>query len=282
MHSLREVGGDQAIAEPLDLGPLRIRLSQLALDRPELLAEQVLPLFLPHLVLGLARDLLSEFQHLELLGQVAVDQPERLDAGGHLEQRLLLRHVQAHHRPDEKGEDQRIGCLGRELVDIRPTLRMRQLQRPGRQFEHGAVQGLDLRPMILREGQGAYPGLEIRLGLLQMDQLHPFHALDQELDPRCGAAHLLDDGPGAHGIEIVRRRHLHLGVAQGDARNVFSSVARIASTAAIERGRPIERGMNSWGKRTEFDRGSTGTDSGDTGFASMIDWFSIVTTGPLS
>ena len=59
-------------------------------------------------------------------------------------------------------------------------------------------------------------------------------------------------------------------------------MARIASTAAIEAGRPTESGMNKWGKRTEFLRGSTGKDSGDSGFASIINWFSLVTSGPLS
>ena len=193
----------------------RIGLSQLALNGPELLAEQVLALLLAHLVLGLARDLLPQLQHLELVSQVAMDQPERLGAGGCLEQGLLLGHVQTHHRPDEKGQNQRIGRLGRKLVDIDPSLRVRQLQRAGRQVEHGAAQGLDLRSLVLRERQRAYTGLEIRLGLIESDQLHPFHALDQELDPGRGAGHLLDDGPGAHGIEVVGCRQLHLRVLAG-------------------------------------------------------------------
>ncbi len=64
-----------------------------------------------------------------------MNQPESFGAGGCLEQGLLSRHVQTHHRPDEKGEDQRIGCLGRELVDVDPTFRVRQLQSAGRQLE---------------------------------------------------------------------------------------------------------------------------------------------------
>ena len=127
MHFLRQIGGNQAVTQLLSLGPFGTGLAQFSLNSPELLAEKVFPLLLAHLVLSLARDLLPQLQHLQLLGQVAMDQPETLETRRCFEQRLLLRHVQAHHRPDEKGQNQGIRRLGRELFDIESGFRMRQL-----------------------------------------------------------------------------------------------------------------------------------------------------------
>ena len=50
--------------------------------------------------------------------------------------------------PTRKARIKRIGRLGGELVDVEPALRMRQLERAGRQLEHGAAQGLDLGPLV--------------------------------------------------------------------------------------------------------------------------------------
>ncbi len=91
MHFLWKVGGDQAVAQLLYLGPFGVGLAQLSLNGPELLAEHVLPLFLAHFGLSLARDLLPQLEHLQLLSQVAMNQPEGVSASGGLEQRLLLR-----------------------------------------------------------------------------------------------------------------------------------------------------------------------------------------------
>ena len=159
-------------------------LAQLFLDGPELLAEHVLALLLAHLGLGLAGDLLPQLQHLQLVGQVAVQQPQGLEPGGGLEQGLLLRHVQAEHRAEQVGQHQRVLGLGRELLDVDPRVGLGQLERLGGQVEHGAAEGLDLGPLVVGQRQRADPGLEIRLGLLQPDQRHALEPLDQELDAR--------------------------------------------------------------------------------------------------
>ena len=61
--------GLDLLAQLVDLGLLRVVLAQLALDRLELLAEDVLPLGLVHLGLDLALDLPLELEDLDLAGE---------------------------------------------------------------------------------------------------------------------------------------------------------------------------------------------------------------------
>ena len=60
-----------SLAQLAQLRVFRIKLAQLALDRLELLAQEVLALRLAHLLFGLGLDLASELQHLELVRHVA-------------------------------------------------------------------------------------------------------------------------------------------------------------------------------------------------------------------
>ena len=91
-------------------------------------------------------------------------------------------HVEAEHRPDQVGEHQRVLRLGRELLDADPA-GLRQRDRLGGQVEHGAAEGLDLRPLVVGQRQRADPGAQMGLGLLEPDHGHPLDALDQELEP---------------------------------------------------------------------------------------------------
>ena len=70
------------------------------------------------------------------------------------------------------------------------------------------------------------------------------------------------------------------GFLRATATKVLSSVAKIASAAASETGRPKDNGKNNWGKRTVFLRGSTGKESSDSGFASIISSFSVFNGSP--
>ena len=90
-HLVGQVGLVEAAAQLLGLLALGVLLAQLVLDGPELLAEHVVALLLAHLGLGLAGDLLPQLEHLQLVGQVAVEQPEGLEPRGRLEQGLLPR-----------------------------------------------------------------------------------------------------------------------------------------------------------------------------------------------
>ena len=94
---LGHAGRFDLLAELVDLGLLRVVLAELALDRLELLAEDVLPLGLVHLGLDLALDLPLELQDLDLAGEERRDELEPLDDVDRLEELLALlgRHVRA-------------------------------------------------------------------------------------------------------------------------------------------------------------------------------------------
>ena len=79
-HLVGQVGLGQPAAQLFDFRLFRGGFAQLVLDGLHLLAQQVLALLLAHLALRLGGDLLAQLQHLHLVRQVAVDQPQRLQA----------------------------------------------------------------------------------------------------------------------------------------------------------------------------------------------------------
>ena len=126
---LRHAGGLDLLAELVDLGLLRVVLAQLALDRLELLAEDVLPLGLVHLGLDLALDLPLELEDLDLAREERADELEPLLDVDRLEQLLALlgRHVGAvrHHVGEEAGLGDVArgdGGLGRDRGAVRDVL----------------------------------------------------------------------------------------------------------------------------------------------------------------
>ncbi len=94
---VRHAGLLDLVAQLVDLGLLRVVLPELALDRLELLAEDVLPLRLVHLGLDFALDLALELEDLDLAAEEGGDELEALDDVDRLEQLLALlgRHVGA-------------------------------------------------------------------------------------------------------------------------------------------------------------------------------------------
>ena len=125
---LRHAGLLDLVAQLVDLGLLRVVLAQLALDRLELLAEDVLPLGLVHLGLDLVLDLPLQLEDLDLAGEERRDELQALlDVDG-LEELLALlgRHVGAvgHHVGEEAGlgdvagGDGRLGRHGRPVGDV--------------------------------------------------------------------------------------------------------------------------------------------------------------------
>ena len=75
---LGHAGGLDLVAELVDLGLLRVVLAELALDRLELLAEDVLALGLVHLGLDLGLDPALELEDLDLAGEEVADELEAL------------------------------------------------------------------------------------------------------------------------------------------------------------------------------------------------------------
>ena len=83
-------GGFDLVAKLVDLGLLRVVLAQLALDRLELLAQDVLALGLVHLGLDLGLDPALELEDLDLVREEVGDELEPLDDVDRLEQLLAL------------------------------------------------------------------------------------------------------------------------------------------------------------------------------------------------
>jgi len=74
------------LAQFVDLGLLRVVLAQFALNRLELLAQDVLALGLVHLRLDFGLDLALQFEDLDLAAQEGRDDLEALDDIGRCEQ----------------------------------------------------------------------------------------------------------------------------------------------------------------------------------------------------
>ena len=85
---------DDHLAERVELFGDLLAFAELLLDRPELLAEVVLPLRLVHLAAGLRRDLLLHRQDGDLFGEVVVDEPQALDRIGRFQDLLRLLELQ--------------------------------------------------------------------------------------------------------------------------------------------------------------------------------------------
>ena len=83
-------GGLDLVAQLVDLGLLRVVLAQLALDRLELLAQDVLALGLVHLGLDLGLDPALQLEDLDLVGEEVRDELEALDDVDRLEHLLAL------------------------------------------------------------------------------------------------------------------------------------------------------------------------------------------------
>ncbi len=145
-----QVGLGQPAAQLVHLGLLRVLLAQFFLNGLQLLAQHVLALLLAHLGLGRRADLLAQLQHLDLVVEIAVQQPQRLAARRRFEQGLLAGHVEAEHRAEQVDEAQRILRLGDQLLDVDRHLHLGQLQHAAGQVEDGPIDRLDFRAAVLR------------------------------------------------------------------------------------------------------------------------------------
>ena len=124
----RHLGRHDLLAEVVEVAAGLVDLAQLLLDRLELLAQDVLALVAPHLLLHLGVDLLADLQHLVLARQELQHLAQaRLEVEG-LQHVLLLVDLHVQVRGDEVGQlprlddavDQRarlLGQLGHQLDD---------------------------------------------------------------------------------------------------------------------------------------------------------------------
>lgn len=101
-HVLRQIGLGQLIPQLICFSLLAGFIAKLLLDRAHLLAKQIIALFLRHFVAGFGCDLIAQLQHLQLVCQVGVHQPQSIDARTRFEQRLLFLEIEAEHRCEQE------------------------------------------------------------------------------------------------------------------------------------------------------------------------------------
>jgi hypothetical protein len=168
---------------------LRVVLPELALDRLELLAEDVLALGLVHLRLDFGLDPTLELEDLDLMGEEVRHELEALDHVDRLEQLLALlgRHVRAVR--DHVGQQPGLadvargdGGLRRDRGSVRDVLLDLRLD--------GLHEGLDLEPIGRGVGHDLDRGAQIRLGLVEAAQVQTRLTLDDGAD---GTVLELDD-----------------------------------------------------------------------------------------
>ena len=106
---LGHAGRFDLLAQLVDLGLLGVVLAQLALDRLELLAQDVLALGLVHLGLDLGLDPTLELEDLDLAGEEVADELEALGDVDRLEQLLALLGGHVRAVGDHVGQQARLG-----------------------------------------------------------------------------------------------------------------------------------------------------------------------------
>ena len=177
----RLVGQAGLLDPPAQVGAARrlVLLAELALDRPELLAQEVLALRLRHPLRRLGRDLLAQLAHRELVLQ-QIDQPAQLGVD-----RIQLEELLAVLRGERRGGGDEVGDLAADPRAPRPPSRAPRACRPtgsrasgtGR-GRRGAGLGLVRSRDLVRRDLDA--GHEIRLGRDEVDDADPLEPLEHD------------------------------------------------------------------------------------------------------
>ena len=130
---LRHAGRFDLLAQLVDLGLLRVVLTQLALDGLELLAQDVLALGLVHLRLDLGLDAALQLEDLDLVREEVRDELQALDDVDRLEQLLALLGGHVRAVGDHVGQQPRLGDVARGDRRLRaaPARRWRRTARSG-------------------------------------------------------------------------------------------------------------------------------------------------------
>ena len=193
------------LAQLVDLGLLRVLLTQLALDGLHLLAQDVLALGLVHLRLDFGLDAALELVDLDLVGEECRDELEPLDDVDRLEQLLALLgdscpgeyadHVREQARlGDVAGSDG--GLRGNGGPGLHVLLDLR-LDRAHQRLD------LDVRRRVSSASSSTRAADE-RLGLVEAEQPHALLALDDGPHRAVLELHDLRDlGQRADAIQLV-------------------------------------------------------------------------------
>ena len=199
---LGHAGRFDLLAKLVDLGLLRVVLTQLALDGLELLAQDVLALGLVHLGLDLGLDPALELEDLDLVREEVGDELEALDDVDRLEHLLALLGGHVRAVGDHVGQQARFADvaggdrgLGRDRGPAGDVLLDLGLD--------GAHQRLDLEAVGALVGELLDGGAEVRLGRREAVDAQAPLALDDRADGAVLELHDLGDlGQRADGVEL--------------------------------------------------------------------------------
>jgi hypothetical protein len=219
---VRQVGRLQALTEELQLG-FALFAAQLLLDGAELLAKDVLPLFLAHFVLGFGGDFTPDFEDLEFVRQVRVDQTQGLGTGFDGEQRVLEGNVHAEHAGEHPRHLQGIDLACDGAGELDRQIHAGVFQNVRGKVDHLAVEGFDLGVRFVRL-IGNRNGTEARAQEVvtgEIGERHPLHAQHEDLELVATAAGPLDDGFGGGREKIGRARNFNGRIALGDHENLL-------------------------------------------------------------
>ena len=212
-HVIGQRGIVDAPPQLVDLG--LVALTQLVLDRLELLAQHELALALVDVLLHLGLDARAELQHLDLAGEDLAEAAEAHRYANLLEDLLLLGHRQAQRRGDQVRERGRVVQVGRRHLQLVGQVG-HQVDHPRERRLHVAGESLELVRLLQHVGHGLHHGHEERIAGRVAGEPHALAAMHQHAHRAVGhAQHLLHRGHHAHVVEVVGRGLLRLGVAGG-------------------------------------------------------------------
>jgi len=217
-----ELGGFEAAVELIDLGALFV-VAELLLDGFHLLAEHVLALLFGHFAAGFAGDFGAEFEDLDFVPEVLVEEAEGVDAGVGFEQGLLFVDGEGHHGAEQEDHAEGVFLAGEEFGEVRGGIAVGEGDGAGGEFEDGAFEGLDFGADVFGEREGADAGVEVVVFGAYLDDGDAVDAEDHEFKGAIGGAGVpADDGGGADAIEVVLGGVFHAGIALGDDEDLLA------------------------------------------------------------
>ncbi len=210
------LGRCDLLAEIVQIPARFVDLAQFFLDGLELLAQDVLALVPPHLLLHLGVDLFAHLEHLVLARQELQHAAQARLEVEDLQDFLLLVDLHVEVGGDEIGELARLA----DTVEQRG----RFLGKLGHQFDdplgdvfHVHHQSVELGGATRRVRQDLDLGHHVGILRAQLEQAHARHSLQDDRETVLGQLDDLQDPRGAaHGIQVGWARLLHARIALGD------------------------------------------------------------------
>ena len=211
---LGHLGLGDLLLKLLDVPRLVVDLAQLPLDRLELLAQHVLALRVPHLLLHLAVDPLADLEDLELAREQGQDLAHALDDVRRLEHVLLLARVDVEVAHDQVGHLGRLGHAVEERGGLLGKLGHEGDELLGRILDVGHERrGLHvpLRVEVVLHRRDL--GRDERVEAEPLVDVDPGDALQDDAVVVLGELdHLEDPRRAPHLVQVVGARLLHLPV----------------------------------------------------------------------